>query len=83
MTWLKPFPTANLTKGMRVVAPTNSPSVRSLDVPYNKANPKNIFGTIDGFLVSKNIKDLSVKTINNDFKSSDHQPVVMQFELQK
>lgn len=83
LTWMKEFPTKNLTKGMRVVAPTNAPTVRSLDVPYNKKKPKNIFGTIDGFLVSDNIESLSVQTINNDFKSSDHQPVVMSFKLQK
>ncbi|PCS00912.1 endonuclease/exonuclease/phosphatase family protein [Lactococcus fujiensis JCM 16395] len=83
LTWMKEFPTADLTKGMRVVAPTNAPTVRSLDVPYVKSNPKNTFGIIDGFLVSENIKEFSVKTIDNDFKSSDHQPVVMNFELMK
>ncbi len=49
LTWMKEFPTADLTKGMRVVAPTNAPTVRSLDVPYVKSNPKNTFGIIDGF----------------------------------
>ncbi|QDK71420.1 endonuclease/exonuclease/phosphatase family protein [Lactococcus protaetiae] len=83
LTWMKEFPTENLTKGMRVVAPTNAPTVRSLDVPYDAKNPKNIFGTIDGFLVSDNIKSLDVKTIDNQFKSSDHEPVVMNFELIK
>lgn len=83
MTWLKAFPTADLTKGMRVVAPTNALTVRSLDVPYNVKDPKNIFGTIDGFLVSNNIKAFNVKTIDNEFKSSDHEPVVMSFELTK
>lgn len=80
LTWMKEFPTANLTKGMRVVAPTNAPTVRSLDVPYGK---NSTLGTIDGFLVSDNIKDLDVKTVFNSFKSSDHNPVQVSFELEK
>ena len=83
LTWMKEFPTENLTKGMRVVAPTNAPTVRSLDYAYDKKNPKNTFGIIDGFLVSNNIKDLKIQTIDNQFKSSDHQPVVMDFSLEK
>lgn len=83
LTWMKPFPTAHLPKGMRVVAPTNAPTVRSLDYAYEAKNPKNTFGIIDGFLVSSNIQSLSVKTIDNQFKSSDHQPVLINFTLKK
>ena len=83
LTWMKEFPTQHLPKGLRVVAPTNAPTVRSLDFPYNANHPQNTFGIIDGFLVSDNIRALNVKTVNNQFKSSDHQPVVMNFELQK
>lgn len=83
LTWMKTFPTEDLSKGMRVVASTNAPTVRSLDHPYDQKSPQNIFGIIDGYLVSSNIKDLSVKTIDNEFKSSDHQPVVMNFQLEK
>jgi len=32
-------------------------------------------------LVSENIKSLNIQTVQNDFKSSDHNPVVMTFEL--
>jgi len=81
LTWMKAFPTDHLTKGMRVVAPTNASTVRSLDVPYDQKNPKNTFGIIDGFLVSDNIKALKVQTIDNQFKSSDHQPVTIDFQL--
>jgi endonuclease/exonuclease/phosphatase family metal-dependent hydrolase len=79
LTWMKPFPVKELTKGMRVVAPTNQPSVRSNGVPYT--SPKEITGIIDGFLVSDNISTSDVKTIQNNFKSSDHNPVVMKFTL--
>lgn len=81
LTWMKAFPTDHLTKGMRVVAPTNASTVRSLDVPYDQKNPKNTFGIIDGFLVSDNIKALKVQTVDNQFKSSDHQPVTIDFQL--
>ncbi|MGO2329893.1 MAG: endonuclease/exonuclease/phosphatase family protein, partial [Lactococcus cremoris] len=50
---------------------------------YHQKNPKNTFGIIDGFLVSNNIKDLKIQTIDNQFKSSDHQPVLMDFSLEK
>ncbi|MDR0297527.1 MAG: endonuclease/exonuclease/phosphatase family protein [Streptococcaceae bacterium] len=82
LTWMKSFPTADLTKGMRVVAPnpdSSAPSVRSNGVTLS--DPKEIFGWIDGFLVSENVTSLSVKTVSNNFKSSDHQPVVMDFKL--
>jgi endonuclease/exonuclease/phosphatase family metal-dependent hydrolase len=78
---MKAFPIDHLTKGMRVVAPTNASTVRSLDVPYDQKNPKNTFGIIDGFLVSDNIKALKVQTVDNQFKSSDHQPVTIDFQL--
>lgn len=84
LTWMKSFPTDNLNKGMRVIAPnpeTSAPSVRSNGVAID--DPKEIFGWVDGFLVSDNIKDLSVKTVSNNFKSSDHQLVQMEFELNK
>ncbi|WP_460022412.1 endonuclease/exonuclease/phosphatase family protein [Lactovum odontotermitis] len=83
LTWMKTFPTEDLTKGMRVVAPdpeNNAPSVRSNGVTLD--DPKEITGWIDGFLVSKNITDISVKTVDNGFKASDHQPVVMEFQFQ-
>lgn len=78
LTWMKPFPTAKLSHKLRVVAPTNAPSVRSNGTAYGDHST---LGVIDGFLVSENIKSLNIKTIQNDFKSSDHNPVVMTFEL--
>ncbi|GHU41788.1 endonuclease [Bacilli bacterium] len=78
LTWMKPFPTAKLSKNMRVVAPTNEPSVRSNGTVYGDHST---LGVIDGFLVTENVKTLNIQTIQNDFKSSDHNPVVMTFEL--
>ncbi|GBG96764.1 endonuclease/exonuclease/phosphatase family protein [Lactococcus termiticola] len=81
LTWLKPFPLADLPEGLRALAPTNGPTVRSNGTPYDKENPKNTFGIIDGFILSDNIKEKEIRTISNDFKSSDHHPVLMSFEL--
>ncbi|WP_228407412.1 endonuclease/exonuclease/phosphatase family protein [Lactococcus insecticola] len=78
LTWMKAFPTDKLAKNMRVVAPTNAPSVRSNGTVYGDHST---LGVIDGFLVTDNIKDTSIKTVQNNFKSSDHNPVVMTFEL--
>jgi len=80
-TWLKPFPKDELPEGLRVIAPNNAASVRSNGIPYDKENPKNTFGIIDGFIVSDNVRDIQIQTIFNDFKSSDHHPVVMEFSL--
>lgn len=80
LTWMKQFPTEDIPNGVRIVAPDNAPTVRSNGVKLNDS--KEITGIIDGFLVSSNIQDLSVSTIDNGFKSSDHNPVIMKFKLQ-
>ncbi|GFH41667.1 endonuclease [Lactococcus hodotermopsidis] len=78
LTWMKVLPTEKMATNMRVVAPTNAPSVRSNGTVYGDTST---LGIIDGFLVTNNVKDVSIQTIQNYFKSSDHNPVVMQFEL--
>ena len=47
LTWMKEFPTENLTKGMRVVAPTMPQLFVHLIMPMIKKNPKNTFGIIE------------------------------------
>ena len=78
LTWMREFPSKDLPKGLRIVAPTNAFSVRNNDKPYTD---KSLVGTIDGFIVSNNVQTIDIKTIVNDFQSSDHQPVVMTFKL--
>ncbi|MBQ1547563.1 MAG: endonuclease [Lachnospiraceae bacterium] len=59
-----------------------NPSCRSLDKPYAGADKDNFqYYIIDGFIVSKNVNVLSVKTQDLSFVSSDHNPVLMEFEL--
>ncbi len=55
------------------------PSERFNDKPYVKGVNKTT--TIDFFLVSPNVNVVSVETINLDFKYSDHQPILMTFNI--
>ncbi|MDR0402533.1 MAG: endonuclease/exonuclease/phosphatase family protein [Treponema sp.] len=57
------------------------PSARLLDRPYNGDREDNQFYVIDGFLVSPNVRVDSVRTIDLDFKNSDHNPVKLTFTL--
>ncbi|HNF68339.1 MAG TPA: hypothetical protein PLL28_03135, partial [Chitinophagales bacterium] len=55
-------------------APTN----RHLETPLDDKTFRTL---IDFFLISPNVELLKIKTINNGFDFSDHQPVVMQVRL--
>lgn len=55
------------------------PTSRNNDKAYKKG--ENYVAFIDGFLVSDNIKILSVKAGDLEFKNSDHNPVVLEFEI--
>ena len=59
-----------------------SPTCRSLDQPFAGADPETFqYYVIDGFIVSKNIEVNSVETINNMFRYTDHNPVVLEVTL--
>ena len=38
---------------------------------------------IDGFLLSPNVKEISIHVIDENFENSDHNPVYMEFALRK
>lgn len=82
--WASPFPDDMLPKGInKNTEYTNgkiTPTTRNCDIPYSK----NSFTVIlDGFLTSDNIKVSYLENIDTGFKYSDHNPVVMKFELKK
>ena len=57
---------------------TSEPSCRSLDQAYAGSDRENFqYYVIDGFICSKNIQVNDVKTHNDEFKSSDHNPVTL------
>ncbi|MBO6215660.1 MAG: endonuclease/exonuclease/phosphatase family protein [Lachnospiraceae bacterium] len=60
-----------------------SPSCRSLDQPYAGRNTDEDFQyyVIDGFIVSDNITVEELKTVNLEFKNSDHNPLTMRVTL--
>lgn len=58
---------------------STSPTNRYLDKPYIKDDTYT--GILDFFLVSPNVKVVECKTINLNFRSSDHNPTTLVFEL--
>ncbi len=68
--------------GWNMAYDKSNPTCRLLNQPYN---PKDKAGTqyyvIDGFLCSPNVGIEKVKTINEDFENSDHNPVRLEFKL--
>lgn len=59
----------------------SNPTCRLLNVPYNKEDPMTQYYIIDGFIVSNNITIEAVQTISHDFLYSDHNPVVINLQL--
>lgn len=57
------------------------PSLRSDEKPYVEG--ENFRTIIDGFILSPNVRLLSVKTYDMGFEYSDHNPVEMSVELEK
>lgn len=81
--WATSFPFETIPKGFDLIAPLDKnkpvPSCRNADGVWN---PKTQFQvTIDGFLVSDNVKVKNSYIDDTQFAFSDHNPVVMDFEL--
>lgn len=55
------------------------PTCRNNDVPYEKGYTYTV--TVDGFVVSSNVK-ATAENIDAEFQYSDHNPVLLTFELQ-
>lgn len=60
---------------------TNAPTYRLLNAPYEEGVTQ--IGIIDGFLVSPNVDMIKAEILDLGFENSDHNPVVMSFELKK
>lgn len=73
---------SSFNDGFTVYAADNEPSCRDADVVYQKGST--FVSTLDGFILSDNIKAISVntsKTGENGFAYSDHQPTTLRFML--
>ncbi|QWQ38510.1 endonuclease [Gemella sp. zg-570] len=78
----KKFDLEGLSKNFKLYYDKTKPTARLLNQAYNKNNKGTYTYTIDGFIVSNNVKVKSVQTIDEDFQNSDHNPVVLKFELE-
>ncbi|MCQ2550853.1 MAG: endonuclease/exonuclease/phosphatase family protein [Clostridia bacterium] len=80
--WAQPYPVDTIPNHFKMVAPYNKkhpvPSCRNADRPYDDTN---FVLTIDGFIVSDNVKVKSADVYDIGFKYSDHNPVHMEFVL--
>lgn len=69
-------------KGFSFYMDNTFPTCRSLDKPYAGADKSTFqYYMLDGFIVSDNIEVSHMETKDYDFKSTDHNPVVMEFML--
>ncbi len=86
--WAYPFPRESLPEGFRMAidddAATEEDTVhntcRSADEPYREETTYTV--TLDGFIVSENVKVSSYRHIDAGYQYSDHDPVIMEFMLQ-
>lgn len=58
------------------------PTCRLLNEPYDPRSDATQYYVIDGFIVSPNVTITRVETLNEGFVYSDHNPVVLDIELQ-
>lgn len=80
--WVAVFDDELLPQGFSVVAAENLadvPSCRGDDIPYEKGVTYTV--TVDGFIVSSNVK-ATAQNIDTGFQYSDHNPVLLTFELE-
>ncbi len=75
------FPKDWIPEGWNMVCDPTVPTNRSNNHPYIKG--KNTVTIIDGFLLSPNIKLISVKGIDLQFRDSDHNPVLLKLTLKR
>jgi endonuclease/exonuclease/phosphatase family metal-dependent hydrolase len=70
-----------LQPAWRFAVDLETPSARLLDKPYSGSPQDTQLYIIDGFILSPNVELLSVKTIDLNFKNSDHNPVEIKVML--
>lgn len=79
--WLKNLPEEFDFEGFSWAIDKYTPTVRSLKTSFEYGD--NFLTITDGFLVSDNLKIISVETLDYGFSTSYHNPVVLEFILEK
>lgn len=82
-TWAQPIKAELFAdKSLRLVAPLDEsspiPSCRNADAPYHDGQ---LLLTVDGFIVSDNVRAERSAVYDTAFANSDHQPVLLEFTL--
>ncbi len=72
--WAAPFDSSLLPSGFSVHSGTNAPTCRNADSPF-RGDGTDFVLSVDGIIISDNIKLLSCQTVDTGFKYSDHSPV--------
>ena len=82
-TWAQPIDRSAIPEGLTLVQSLDPespvPSCRNADGPYTPG--KSFVLTVDGFIVSDNVRVTGCRVVDEAFACSDHNPVVMTFEL--
>lgn len=79
--WVSILTQEEIVEGISIVQAENeleTPTCRGADIPYTKG--VNYTTVVDGFLVSDNVK-AEAENVDTDFGYSDHNPVLLRFEL--
>ncbi len=71
-----------MPEGWTLAYDLETPSCRLLNQPYDATDTENTqYYVIDGFILSPNVELVSVKTLDEGFEYSDHNPVKLQVKL--
>lgn len=70
-----------LPAGWRFAYDLETPSCRLLNRPYDPNDPATQVYVIDGFILSPNIEQKAVRTVDAGFEYSDHNPVRLEITL--
>lgn len=83
--WAEAFPKEMLGEGLRLQLPEVDenlvPTCRNADRPYVKG--ENFVTVLDGFILSENVECTAVENIDAGFRYSDHNPVLLTFQLEE
>lgn len=83
--WAEAFPKEMLGEGLRLELPEITedlvPTCRNADRPYVKG--ENFVTVLDGFILSDNVTCTAVENIDAGFRYSDHNPVLLTFQLEE
>ncbi len=71
-----------LPEGWNFVTDTSVPSSRLLNEPYSGNHETTQLYAIDGYILSPNVRMISVRTADLGFRYSDHNPIILEISLQ-